>query len=97
MVVRGPQVRQLRIVALDVAAEFPTITMAVDLTGRCYVEDRHTAEVVWGDKNVDAAFTERWCLVLDGADDAPWRIYAVELDSESRLPASARGMSPRST
>ena len=74
LVVRGPQVRRLAIVALDAAAEPATMTVEVDVTGRRYIEDRDTTTVVSGSRDDETRFTERWKLALDGADDTPWRI-----------------------
>jgi predicted lipid-binding transport protein (Tim44 family) len=74
LVVRGPQVRRLAIVALDAAAEPATMTVEVQVTGRRYVEDRDTTTVVSGSRDAETTFTERWKLALDGADDTPWRI-----------------------
>ena len=43
LVVRGLEVRQITIAALDAAAEPPTMTIDVELAGRRYLEDRDTA------------------------------------------------------
>jgi predicted lipid-binding transport protein (Tim44 family) len=74
LVVRGPQVRHLRIAALDAAAQPPTMTVEVDVSGRRYVENRDTAAVVSGSRDSETRFTERWTMALDGADDTPWRV-----------------------
>jgi predicted lipid-binding transport protein (Tim44 family) len=83
LVVRGPQVRQLRIVALDAAAEPATMTVEVDVTGRRYVEDRDTTTVVAGSRDAETSFTERWTLALDGADDTPWRVVDAAAPSRA--------------
>ena len=77
VVVRGPQVRQIRIVALDAAATPPTMTIEVDLTGRRYLEDRDTAAVLGGSQSRATNFTEHWTLALDGDEKQPWRIASV--------------------
>ena len=77
VVVRGPRVRQIRIVALDAAATPPTMTIEVDLTGRRYLEDRDTAAVLSGSQSRATNFTERWTLALDGDERQPWRIATV--------------------
>jgi predicted lipid-binding transport protein (Tim44 family) len=74
LVVRGPQVRRLRIAALDAAAQPPTMAVEVDVTGRRYLENRDTAAVVSGSRDSETQFTERWTMALDGADDTPWRV-----------------------
>jgi predicted lipid-binding transport protein (Tim44 family) len=50
------------------------MTIAVELGGSRYVEDRDTTTVVSGAKDRGTTFTERWTLALDGPPDAPWRI-----------------------
>jgi predicted lipid-binding transport protein (Tim44 family) len=77
LVVRGPAVKRIRIVGLDAAAEPPTMTVEVDLTGRRYLEDRDTAAVVAGSRSRTISFTERWTLSLNGDAAQPWRITAV--------------------
>ncbi|HTU28256.1 MAG TPA: TIM44-like domain-containing protein [Solirubrobacteraceae bacterium] len=77
MVVRGPVVKRIRIVGLDAAAEPPTMTIEVDLTGRRYLENRDTAGVVAGSRTRTQSFTERWTLSLTGDERQPWRITAA--------------------
>jgi predicted lipid-binding transport protein (Tim44 family) len=77
LVVRGPKVNRIRIVALDAATDPPTMTIEVDLIGRRYLEDRDTAAVVAGSRSRAAGFTERWTLSLTGDARQPWRITAV--------------------
>jgi predicted lipid-binding transport protein (Tim44 family) len=77
LVVRGPGVRQIRILAVDVTAEPATMTVQVDLVGRRYVEDRDTAAVLSGSKEVAIKFSESWLLALACPDDAPWQLVAT--------------------
>ncbi|HEY5317868.1 MAG TPA: Tim44-like domain-containing protein [Solirubrobacteraceae bacterium] len=77
LVVRGPQVRQIRIVALDAAATPPTMTIDVELSGRRYLEDRDTTAVVSGSQSRAVKFTEHWTLALEGPDEQPWQIAGV--------------------
>ena len=74
LVVRGPQVKQLRVVGLDAAAEPPTMSVEVDVSGCRYLEDRDTAAVIAGSRTRTANFTERWTFALDGDSAQPWRI-----------------------
>jgi predicted lipid-binding transport protein (Tim44 family) len=74
LVVRGARVQAMRIVALDAAAEPPTMTVEVDVRGRRYVQDRDTAAIVSGDDAREHSFTERWVMSLNGDDQHPWRI-----------------------
>ncbi len=77
LVVRGLRVKQIRIAALDAAADPPTMTIEVDLAGRRYLEDRNTTEVVAGSQSRETSFTEHWTLALGGDAAQPWRIAAV--------------------
>jgi predicted lipid-binding transport protein (Tim44 family) len=78
LVVRGPTVKRIRILALDAGSEPPTMTIAVDLQGRRYLEDRDTTAVVSGSQSRVTSFTEHWTLALDGSSRQPWRIVAVD-------------------
>jgi predicted lipid-binding transport protein (Tim44 family) len=77
IVVRGPVVNRIRVVALDAAATPPTMTVEVDLSGRRYLENRDTTAVVAGSRTRKTSFTERWTLSLTDDDDEPWRITAA--------------------
>ena len=76
LVVRGPEVRALRITALDAAADPARMSVEVDVSGRRYVENRDTADVVSGSKSSATTFTEHWTLAIDGPAANPWRIVA---------------------
>ena len=78
LVVRGPEIRQIRIHALDAAAEPPTMTIDVDLAGRRYIQDRDTTAVLSGSQSKRVTFTERWTLALTGDGAQPWRIVRVD-------------------
>jgi predicted lipid-binding transport protein (Tim44 family) len=77
LVVRGPRVKQIRIVALDAGATPPTMTIEVDVIGRRYIEYRRTTEVLAGSQSREASFTEHWTFALDGPAEQPWRIAAA--------------------
>ncbi|HEX8207230.1 MAG TPA: TIM44-like domain-containing protein [Solirubrobacteraceae bacterium] len=77
LVVRGPKLKTLRIAALDAQAEPATLTVEAEVSGRRYVEDRDTLELVSGSRDGETTFTERWTLRLDGSGDTPWRIAAA--------------------
>lgn len=53
------------------------MAVEVDVTGRRYVEDRDTTDVLSGSKTTDSSFTERWTLTIDGPPKNPWRIVAT--------------------
>jgi predicted lipid-binding transport protein (Tim44 family) len=77
LVVRGPRVRQIRVVKLDAAAAPPTMTVEVDVEGRRYVEDRDTADVVAGSRSRPTNFTEQWTFALESDPAQPWRVVSV--------------------
>jgi predicted lipid-binding transport protein (Tim44 family) len=87
LVVRGPQVKQIRIVGLDAAAVPPSMTVEVDVHGARYLEDRDTASVVSGSKSRPIDFTEHWTFGLTDDPQQPWRIRGV---------GSARSLTARS-
>jgi len=77
LVVRGPQVKEIRITGLDAKAEPPTMSLEVHLSGKRYIEDRDTTEVVSGSQSHDTSFSEHWTLGLSGDGEQPWRIVTV--------------------
>jgi predicted lipid-binding transport protein (Tim44 family) len=81
VVVRGPVVRALRIVALDANTSPAQMTVEIDVRGSRYIEDRDTTEVVSGSQHSPTTFREQWRLALDGDDTHPWRIVAVGMDA----------------
>ncbi len=78
LVVRGPQVKQIAVVALDPASDPATMTIDVEVEGRRYVEDRDTTRVLAGNASRLTRFTERWTLALSGEPSQPWRIASVQ-------------------
>ena len=78
LVVRGPRVRQIYILALDSKSEPPTMTVDLDVEGCRYLEDRDTAAVLAGSRDRVTSFSERWTFALTGDADQPWRIAAVD-------------------
>jgi predicted lipid-binding transport protein (Tim44 family) len=77
VVVRGPRVRAIKILAVDVDHDPATMTIEVELGGRRYVEDRDTAAVVAGSKEHASSVSESWTLALDGPRSVPWRVVGV--------------------
>jgi len=77
LVVRGPQVGEIRITGLDAKAEPPTMSLEVHLSGRRYIENRDTTAVVSGNPSHEAHFTEHWTMGLSGDGQQPWRIVGV--------------------
>ena len=64
--------KQLRILSVDVEHEPATMTIEVEVGGRRYVEDRDTAAVVGGSKELPVTFTETWVFSLSGAESNGW-------------------------
>jgi len=77
LVVRGPRVKRIQIDSVQVEQVPATMTIAVELGGSRYVEDRDTTTVLSGSRDGATTFTERWTLALDGSPDAPWRIVTA--------------------
>jgi predicted lipid-binding transport protein (Tim44 family) len=77
LVVRGPEVRRIRILNLDAGSEPPTMTVEVELHGRRYIEDRDTTAILAGSQSRPTTFTERWTFALDGDARQPWLLTAV--------------------
>jgi predicted lipid-binding transport protein (Tim44 family) len=74
LVVRGPNVRELRILALDAQTSPPEMTVELEVRGCRYIEDRDTAAVKSGSPSSPTVFREHWRLALEGDDSHPWRI-----------------------
>ena len=77
LVVRGPKLEELRIVALDNDAAPPAFTVEARVRGRRYVENRDTLALVSGNRDRETTFTQRLELVLAGSGDNPWRVRAA--------------------
>jgi len=77
LVVRGPQVKTIRITGLDAGAQPPTMSVEVDIQGRRYIEDRNTTAVLAGSPSHQTKFTEHWTFALDGDSRQPWLLAAV--------------------
>jgi len=77
VVVRGPQVRKIRIVSLDSKSDPPAMHLEIELEGRRYIEDRDTRAVVSGTRAHRARFTEHWTMGLSDDEHHPWRIVSV--------------------
>ena len=74
LVVRGPRLQTLRIASIDGQSVPPSMAVEAELSGRRYLEDRDTAEVLEGSQSRETTFTERWTMALSGDAETPWRI-----------------------
>ncbi|MEJ7750253.1 MAG: TIM44-like domain-containing protein [Thermoleophilaceae bacterium] len=77
LVVRGPSVRKITIVALRVEHEPAEMQVQVQVSATRYVEDRDTTDVLSGSRETPGQFTEDWTMALDGPPEAPWRLVEV--------------------
>ena len=84
MVVRGPHIERITIVALDALSVPATMTVDVKVTGRRYLQDRSTAAILAGSDVHAVTFTERWTLALSGDAQNPWQIVATDAPALSR-------------
>jgi predicted lipid-binding transport protein (Tim44 family) len=78
LAVRGPQVKEIRITAVDASTDPPAMSLEVHLSGKRYIEDRDTTKIVSGSRSRERHFVEHWTLALSGDDQQPWRIVSVE-------------------
>jgi predicted lipid-binding transport protein (Tim44 family) len=78
LVVRGPEVKQIRIHELDASAVPPTMTLDIDLAGRRYIQNRDTTAIVSGSQTKVTSFTERWTLALTDRAAQPWRLVRID-------------------
>jgi predicted lipid-binding transport protein (Tim44 family) len=77
LVVRGPRVRDVRILSLDPQKTPAEMTVELEVHGCRYIEDRDTTAVVSGSQNTPNVFREHWRLALNGDDAHPWRIVSA--------------------
>jgi predicted lipid-binding transport protein (Tim44 family) len=77
VVVRGPKIEKIMIVALDVAVEPARMALQITIHGARYIQDRDTAAVVSGSDSRATTFTEHWTMALSGDDKQPWRVARV--------------------
>ena len=70
LVVRGPQVEQIRIAALDAGAEPPTMTIEVEHQGPALPRGPRHGGGRRRQRVARDQFTEHWTLALDGDADA---------------------------
>jgi predicted lipid-binding transport protein (Tim44 family) len=76
LVVRGPRLEAMTLVALDGTVEPPRMVVELALSGRRYVEDRDSAAVLEGARDREHRWTERWTFALSGEDTLAWRVVS---------------------
>jgi len=85
-VVRGPRIEDLTIDAVTgtpagedgaVAASTASMQVQVHYRARWYREDRETAAVLEGSKDLETERTDRWTFALTDDAEHPWRLVAV--------------------
>lgn len=78
LVVRGPQVQAVRILAVHAHGTPPWMIVELRVNGHRYIEDRSSTTVVEGDRSTRASFTMRWRMELTDDNAHPWRIAQVQ-------------------
>lgn len=93
VVVRGPEIRAIRIASLDGGTDRPRMGVDVDATGHRYVQDRDTEATLAGDVRRRIDWTMHWTFALDAepaststalvtrapdAERTPWRLVAAD-------------------
>lgn len=76
-VVRGPQVSEVRIEAIDGQAVPPTMTVAIRYSGAWYRENRDTQALIAGSRERRSERTAHWTLSLTNVPATPWRLTRV--------------------
>jgi hypothetical protein len=74
LVIRGPELKNLRIIHLEPAAKPPTMTVEATISAHRYIESRNTGAVLFGSKTRTDTFCEQWDLALTHHHETPWRI-----------------------
>ena len=77
LVVRGPRLHQLRIVALKPANDPPSLTVEATISARRYLENRANGGVARGSRHRSSKFVLLWELRLSDSLDHPWRITRI--------------------
>jgi predicted lipid-binding transport protein (Tim44 family) len=78
VVVRGPTLKALHVLALDTRATPPRVAVSADVEGARYIEDRDTTTVLQGDPKNRQTFTLRLDLALGDDPLNPWRLVPPE-------------------
>jgi hypothetical protein len=72
--VAGPRILEIDITHLPEGADPPLIRLLVRISGRRYIQDSDTGELVSGDRDLRTTFYEFWSLELTGPPSRPWRL-----------------------
>lgn len=73
LVVRGPRIQGIHVVAVDASRIPALVTVTADIEGVWFIENRDTTDVVAGDRDRAQPFTRTWTLALSDIPDTPWR------------------------
>jgi predicted lipid-binding transport protein (Tim44 family) len=84
MVVRGPKIERISILALDASTTPATMTADIKISGRRYLQNRASTAIVAGSDIHAVTFTERWTFALSGDAENPWQITATASPALSR-------------
>jgi hypothetical protein len=72
--VAGPRILEIGITHLPEGADPPLVRLLVRISGRRYIQDSDTGELVSGDRDLRTTFYEFWSLELAGPPAGPWRL-----------------------
>ncbi len=87
LVVRGPRIDGIHVLAVDAGRVPPLVTVGADIRGVWFIEDRDTTDVLSGDRDTLRRFRQTWTLALADDPDTPWRAVRT-------APAAAGGTGP---
>jgi predicted lipid-binding transport protein (Tim44 family) len=79
LVIRGPRLRTLRIVALEPNAKPPALTVEATVTARRYLENRANGAITEGTRKHDSTVSLLCDLRLTDTPEMPWRIAAIRI------------------
>ena len=79
LVIRGPRLLQLRIVALQPKARPPAMVLLATVSARRYLEHRANRTVLVGSRDHDSRFTIRCELALSDRPGVPWQISSIRI------------------
>jgi predicted lipid-binding transport protein (Tim44 family) len=83
LVIRGPHLQELRIVALQPTNHPPSMTVEATISARRYLQSRATGTVLGGSRKHDSTFTAIWKMRLTDNPETPWRISAISTTPET--------------
>jgi predicted lipid-binding transport protein (Tim44 family) len=87
LVVRGPRIDGIQVLAVDAGRVPALVTVAADIRGVWFIEDRDTTDVLSGDRETLRRFRQTWTLALGDDPDTPWRAVRTQPAGAGDRPA----------